>query len=88
MEGCEAMGTEDLKESLRNNFLLMEYFDKSFSFFSKFLKRNKGLLVAYVLISIISNLFARFINLDGIKTETLFLYLVLSFLIFFYRLLY
>lgn len=77
------MGTEDLKESLRNNFSLMEYFDKSFSFFSKFLKKNKGLLVAYVLISIISNLFARFINLDGIKTETIFLYLVLSFLIFF-----
>lgn len=77
------MGTEDLKDSLRNNFLMMEYFDKSFSFFSKFLKRNKGLLAAYVLISIISNLFARFINLDGIKIETLFLYLVLSFLIFF-----
>ena len=60
------MGTEDLKDSLRNNFLLMEYFDKSFSFFSKFLRENKGLVIAYVLISIISNLSARFINLEGI----------------------
>lgn len=77
------MGIEDSKDSLHNNFLMMEYFDKSFSFFSKFLRENKGLVIAYVLISIISNLSARFINLDGIKTETLFLYLVLSFLIFF-----
>ena len=76
------MGTEDLKDSLRNNFSLMEYFDKSFSFFSKFLKENKGLVIAYVLISIISNLSARFINLDGIKTETLFLSVLLAFLIF------
>lgn len=75
------MGIEDLKDSLHNNFLMMEYFDKSFSFFSKFLKENKGLVIAYVLISIISNLSARFINLDGIKIETLFLYLVLSFLL-------
>ena len=77
------MGTEDLKDSLRNNFSLMEYFDKSFSFFSKFLRENKGLVIAYISISIISNLSARFINLEGIKIETLFLYLVLSFLIFF-----
>ena len=76
------MGTEDLKDSLRNNFSLMEYFDKSFSFFSKFLRENKGLVIAYVLISIISNLSARFINLDGIKTETLFLSVLLAFLIF------
>lgn len=76
------MGTEDLKDSLRNNFLLMEYFDKSFSFFSKFLRENKGLVIAYVLISIISNLSARFINLDGIKTETLFLSVLLAFLRF------
>ena len=77
------MGTEDLKDSLRNNFSLMEYFDKSFSFFSKFLRENKGLVIAYVLISIISNLSARFINLDGIKTETLFLRVLLEFLIFY-----
>ena len=77
------MGTEDLKDSLRNNFLLMEYFDKSFSFFSKFLRENKGLVIAYVLISIISNLSARFINLEGIKTETLFLCVLLAFLIFY-----
>ena len=76
------MGTEDLKDSLRNNFSLMEYFDKSFSFFSKFLRENKGLVIAYILISIISNLSARFINLDGIKTETLFLSVLLAFLIF------
>lgn len=76
------MGTEDLKDSLRNNFSLMEYFDKSFSFFSKFLRENKGLVIAYVLISIISNLSARFINLDGIKTETLFLSVLLAFLRF------
>lgn len=76
------MGTEDLKDSLRNNFSLMEYFDKSFSFFSKFLRENKGLVIAYVLISIISNLSARFINLDGIKTETLFSSVLLAFLIF------
>ena len=76
------MGTEDLKDSLRNNFSLMEYFDKSFSFFSKFLKENKGLVIAYVLISIISNLSARFINLDGIKTETLFSSVLLAFLRF------
>ena len=76
------MGTEDLKDSLRNNFSLMEYFDKSFSFFSKFLKENKGLVIAYILISIISNLSARFINLDGIKTETLFSSVLLAFLIF------
>ena len=76
------MGTEDLKDSLRNNFLLMEYFDKSFSFFSKFLRENKGLVIAYILISIISNLSARFINLDGIKTETLFLSVLLAFLRF------
>ena len=77
------MGTEDLKDSLRNNFSLMEYFDKSFSFFSKFLRENKGLVIAYILISIISNLSARFINLDGIKTETLFLCVLLEFLIFY-----
>jgi|GEM_PF-1826534 putative membrane protein len=76
------MGTEDLKDSLRNNFSLMEYFDKSFSFFSKFLRENKGLVIAYILISIISNLSARFINLDGIKTETLFLSVLLAFLRF------
>jgi putative membrane protein len=76
------MGTEDLKDSLRNNFSLMEYFDKSFSFFSKFLRENKGLVIAYILISIISNLSARFINLDGIKTETLFSSVLLAFLIF------
>ena len=76
------MGTENLKDSLRNNFLLMEYFDKSFSFFSKFLRENKGLVIAYILISIISNLSARFINLDGIKTETLFSSVLLAFLIF------
>lgn len=77
------MGIEDLKDSLHNNFLMMEYFDKSFSFFSKFLRENKGLVIAYVLISIISNLSARFINLDGIKTETLFLCVLLAFLIFY-----
>lgn len=60
----------------------MEYFDKSFSFFSKFLRENKGLVIAYILISIISNLSARFINLDGIKTETLFLSVLLAFLRF------
>ena len=76
------MGIEDLKDSLRNNFSLMEYFDKSFSFFSKFLRENKGLVIAYILISIISNLSARFINLDGIKTETLFSSVLLAFLIF------
>ena len=76
------MGIEDLKDSLHNNFSLMEYFDKSFSFFSKFLRENKGLVIAYVLISIISNLSARFINLDGIKTETLFSSVLLAFLIF------
>ena len=76
------MGIEDLKDSLHNNFLMMEYFDKSFSFFSKFLKENKGLVIAYILISIISNLSARFINLDGIKTETLFLSVLLAFLRF------
>ena len=77
------MGTEDLKDSLHNNFLMMEYFDKSFSFFSKFLRENKGLVIAYILISIISNLSARFINLDGIKIETLFLCVLLEFLIFY-----
>lgn len=71
-----------MKDSLRNNFSLMEYFDKSFSFFSKFLRENKGLVIAYILISIISNLSARFINLDGIKTETLFSSVLLAFLIF------
>lgn len=76
------MGIEDLKDSLHNNFSLMEYFDKSFSFFSKFLRENKGLVIAYILISIISNLSARFINLDGIKTETLFSSVLLAFLIF------
>lgn len=76
------MGTEDLKDSLRNNFSLMEYFDKSFSFFSKFLRENKGLVIAYILISIISNLSARFINLEGIKIETLFLSVLLAFLRF------
>lgn len=76
------MGIEDLKDSLHNNFSLMEYFDKSFSFFSKFLRENKGLVIAYILISIISNLSARFINLDGIKTETLFLSVLLAFLRF------
>lgn len=76
------MGIEDSKDSLHNNFLMMEYFDKSFSFFSKFLRENKGLVIAYVLISIISNLSARFINLDGIKTETLFSSVLLAFLIF------
>ena len=72
-----------MKDSLHNNFLMMEYCDKSFSFFSKFLRENKGLVIAYVLISIISNLSARFINLDGIKTETLFLCVLLAFLIFY-----
>ena len=76
------MGIEDLKDSLHNNFSLMEYFDKSFSFFSKFLRENKGLVIAYILISIISNLSARFINLEGIKTETLFSSVLLAFLIF------
>ena len=76
------MGIEDLKDSLHNNFSLMEYFDKSFSFFSKFLRENKGLVIAYILISIISNLSARFINLDGIKTETLFSSVLLAFLRF------
>lgn len=76
------MGIEDLKDSLHNNFSLMEYFDKSFSFFSKFLRENKELVIAYILISIISNLSARFINLDGIKTETLFSSVLLAFLIF------